>query len=62
MSLLIFRFWTVTALNVLLQMVKLWLLKEKAIELLLNMDELKHKVGFRAAIQMITFKIASNFN
>ena len=60
MSLLIFQFWTATVFTFLKD--GLQLLKVKALKLIPNMEELKHKVNLRKMERMIIFEIASHFN
>ena len=54
MSLLIFRFWTATVLTLFKIGVKL--LKDKALEIIPNMEELKHKVDLRVGERIIIFE------
>ena len=58
MSLLIFCFWTATVFTFLKNGLKL--LKDKVLEIILNMEELKHKVGLRLAERTIIFE--TNFS
>ena len=51
MSSLIFRFWIAIVLTFLKNSFKL--LKDKALEMIPNMEELKHKVGLRVAERII---------
>ena len=54
MSLLTFCFWTATVFTFLKNDLKL--LKDKVLEIILNMEELKHKVGLRLAERTIIFE------